>query len=369
MPAEIETTKWLNGQTRQRAARRAQRRAGAQRWTRSSVIFAFAVFAVMLVLALFGVSDWVKIPVAISGITVLWIIGWRKEKELFPGFLDEELAKSPDDWKDYYKILRVSPNAKPELVAESYQHLSHIFREGLTRKAQTLPLYSNMIDEIEEAHRVLSDPAARAAYDQIFWMHYNSRPSGIDDPTKHEILMLSQFIITRVSEAIKEIKWKLPSLKVPRAVVLGTLVVLCSVLLGGTSLAFARPQSALAKPFVSMAISLTETTGGAVGLIGNIRSVAATYERSIISSSLQAMRLDENLKQLPVIITPTNDLSIFPAPEHPLFPEYIDRQYSQFKYTVDSKGNVTVDKSWAATDAFLEKITRMLERLEAKEHE
>ena len=66
------------------------------------------------------------------------------------------------------------------------------------------------------------------------------------------------------------------------------------------------------------------------------------------------------------VATPTNDMLGFPSTENPLYPEYLDRRYSQFNYTVSAYGNVTVDTSVATTDAFLERIRGWLAALPAE---
>ena len=95
--------------------------------------------------------------------------------------------------------------------------------------------------------------------------------------------------------------------------------------------------------------------------------MVATFERSVVSTALQSMRVEENLKEMPTVTAPTNDMAGFPSQEHPLFPNYLDRRFTQFQYTVDSKGIISVDTSWAITDAFLEKIEQTLDRLEKGE--
>ena len=116
-----------------------------------------------------------------------------------------------------------------------------------------------------------------------------------------------------------------------------------------------------------IAITLTQASAGAISLIEDVRGVAATYERQIVSAALQAMRVEEDLKEFPPVPESTNDMMRFPSPEHRLFPGYLDKRFTQFKYTVDSKGIVSVDTSWATTDAFLEKIKQLLDRLEERE--
>lgn len=116
-----------------------------------------------------------------------------------------------------------------------------------------------------------------------------------------------------------------------------------------------------------IAITLTKASAGAIGLIEDVRGIAATSERKIVSTALQSMRVEEGLRRVPLVMVSTNDMARFPSREYCLFLDYLDRRFSQFKYTVDSKGIVSVDTSWATTDAFLDNIKRLLDRLEKRE--
>ena len=75
------------------------------------------------------------------------------------------------------------------------------------------------------------------------------------------------------------------------------------------------------------------------------------------------MRVTEGLKVVPAVTVSTNDMACFPSLEHCLFPDYLDKRFSQFRYTVNSDGIVNVDTSGATTDALLEEIEQWLNRL------
>ena len=110
---------------------------------------------------------------------------------------------------------------------------------------------------------------------------------------------------------------------------------------------------------------MAEASHAAVSLIEDIRGLVATYERNIIATAVQSMRVVEGLRVVPAVTVATNDMASFPSPEYCLFPDYLDRRFSQFQYTVDSNGTVTVDASTATTDNFLEKIEQILKELAA----
>jgi len=146
--------------------------------------------------------------------------------------------------------------------------------------------------------------------------------------------------------------------KTAKRAVLIAAISLILIFVGGTSFASVKPEHPLATPFKSEAITVLETSSEAIDLIDDISRVVATYERNIVSTMLQSMRVIEGSREVPPLIVPTNDMARFPSAEYPLFPEYVEKRFSQFKYTVDNNGIVSVDASGATTDAFLEKIER-----------
>lgn len=62
---------------------------------------------------------------------------------------------------DYYAILQVHPNAEPEVIEAAYRRLAAKYHPDVNPS----PDATARMQEINEAHRVLSDPALRAAYD------------------------------------------------------------------------------------------------------------------------------------------------------------------------------------------------------------
>ncbi len=183
-----------------------------------------------------------------------------------------------------------------------------------------------------------------------------------------------------------------------------TALVAVVIFVGGTSLAFVRPQSALAAPFRGIAEMFAQVTvvadqeednaqatrEGCAGqgnlatalkgtvadfeLFGEGTPKEVVYKTKIIDLGTEQnfgrlffaatpMRVVDGITTVTPVTTPTNDMSGFPSATNPLFPEYLDRRYSQFNYTVSAYGNVTVDTSVATTDAFLERIRGWLAAL------
>lgn len=365
LPVEKDTEipKWIHPKTKGKAIQKAKYRASASRWNLEVAIFLFGIITIIVILGNQGVGIWILAPIAIIGLTMVWIVGWRQARKAYQIYVSEELDRLPDEWKDYYKILRTNPSAKSEKIAENYERISRICREALSERS--IPLYSIMRREADEAYQVLSDPTSRANYDYIFWLKWNADNTEFDELSKIDLISLSQSITQEVSDLEKRLKWRNIQLNPLQKKVLRVVaIVLLSIFVGGTSLAFVNPEHVLAAPFRGVAITVSKTVVGAVELIEVVRGVGATSERKIVSTTLQSMRIQEDMKIVPAVTVPTNDMACFPSQECCLFPDYLDKRFSQFRYTVNSKGIVSVDTSWAATDDFIENIKQSIERLE-----
>jgi len=140
-------------------------------------------------------------------------------------------------------------------------------------------------------------------------------------------------------------------------------VLLLLVIAQGASLAFAKPEHTLATPLQDIATTIMDASSEAINLIEDIKRLVAPYERNIISTALHSMRSVEGLSEVPPITIPTNDMTCFPSTEHPLFPEYVDKRFSQFDYTVDSNGIISVHTSDMTGRNLIVKIEQLFDRL------
>jgi len=145
------------------------------------------------------------------------------------------------------------------------------------------------------------------------------------------------------------------------------LIAIISLLLtvtGGSSLTFAEEEPDLEVPFLGVTIGVVEAPTVSLSLIKEIRQVSATYEHHIVATALQAMRVTEGVKAVPEVMVATDDMGSFPSPEQSLYPDYLAKRFSQFRYTVDSNGIVSVDAFFADTEAQLVMVEQWLDRLE-----
>lgn len=75
-----------------RAAQRARDRANAARWNLDIAIFLFAVVIIVIILSFQGIGIEVVAPIAIFGLAMVWLVGWRQRNQLYQRFYDEEIA-------------------------------------------------------------------------------------------------------------------------------------------------------------------------------------------------------------------------------------------------------------------------------------
>jgi hypothetical protein len=276
------------------------------------------------------------------------------------------------DEKDYYRILRVASTAELADITNTYQRLADLYQH-LTTKLPQVSVYAERLNEINEAYEVLSDPGKREAYDRIFKEKLSSPETEAKEPTREEIFASIAQIAREVpNQSVSKKKsrktWRVPTWNKARQwVTVALAALLLLVFAGGSAFAMAQPEHKLAIPFRGVASTVLMTSAEAIHLIEDIRHIVAAYERNIVSTALQSMRVIEELDELSPVTSSTNDMAYFPSPQHPLFPDYLDKRFSQFKYTVDSTGIISVDTSGATTDTFLEKMERLIHQLAERE--
>ena len=94
MADKAEVTEEVRAKMEQKAARRATDRARNARWDLNIAIFLFAILILVIILATYTkVGVEVVAPVALFGLVMVWLVGWRKGKQLYQRFYEEELAR------------------------------------------------------------------------------------------------------------------------------------------------------------------------------------------------------------------------------------------------------------------------------------
>ena len=152
-------------------------------------------------------------------------------------------------------------------------------------------------------------------------------------------------------------------INIPRVVFI-VIISLSFLILGRSHFTFAQTDNGMEFSLVNSKMSITESQLLSSSLIETARDISALYEHNVISSALQAMRVLERVKAVPAVTLATNDMANFPSSEHSLYPHYITKRYSQFKYTVNGDGIVDIDTASPTTAYNLEKIEDCLKYIE-----
>lgn len=87
----------ISPETKRVARQRARDRAGAARWDLDVAVFLFAILIIVIILLFQDIGIGVVAPVALFGLAMVWLVGWRRGKQLYQRFFDEELAATEQE--------------------------------------------------------------------------------------------------------------------------------------------------------------------------------------------------------------------------------------------------------------------------------
>ncbi len=81
------------------AAQRARDRAKAARWDLDIAVFLFAVLIIIIILLFQDIGIEIVAPVAFFSLAMVWLVGWRRGRQLYQRFYDEELSRLEQEVK------------------------------------------------------------------------------------------------------------------------------------------------------------------------------------------------------------------------------------------------------------------------------
>ena len=93
MVDEAEGTKEVRAELEQIAAQRARDRAKAAIWNLDIAVFLFAILIIIIILLFQDISIEIVAPVALFGLVMVWLVGWRRGRQLYQRYYDDELLK------------------------------------------------------------------------------------------------------------------------------------------------------------------------------------------------------------------------------------------------------------------------------------
>lgn len=83
----------VSEEKRQKAVRRAKERARIARWDLDVAVFLFVVLIIVIILLFQNINIAIVAPVAIFGLVMVWVVGWRRGRQLYQSFYEEEIAR------------------------------------------------------------------------------------------------------------------------------------------------------------------------------------------------------------------------------------------------------------------------------------
>jgi len=113
--SEAESVEQDISEIEQIAAQRAKDKASAARWNLDIAVFLFAILIIIIILLFQGIGIGVVAPIAIFGLAMVWLSGWRQGRQLYERFFDEELARIR------YERIHAAEETTEETVEEKVQ--------------------------------------------------------------------------------------------------------------------------------------------------------------------------------------------------------------------------------------------------------
>ncbi len=94
MTQETEVPNQISPEMERTASLRAKYRAEVARWDLNIAVFLFAVLILVIILTTYTkIGIEIGAPMAIFGLAMVWLTGWRRGKQLYQRFYDEEILK------------------------------------------------------------------------------------------------------------------------------------------------------------------------------------------------------------------------------------------------------------------------------------
>jgi len=127
--AEAEVSEQTIYDIKRWAARKARERARIARWDLDAAVFLFVILIIVIILLFQNIGIEIVALVAIFGLVMVWLMGWRRGRKLYAGFYEEELAKlmrelSAMEEREKKKE-KVEKKTLEEIIEETVQRALH----------------------------------------------------------------------------------------------------------------------------------------------------------------------------------------------------------------------------------------------------
>ena len=114
---EAEVAKQVSPEMERIAAVRARDRARTARWDLDVTVFLFGILAIIMILLFEEVSVGIVASVAVFGLAMTWLVGWRRGRQLYRLFYQEELSTLENELRT--EVRRVVGETIEEVVQKA----------------------------------------------------------------------------------------------------------------------------------------------------------------------------------------------------------------------------------------------------------
>ena len=164
----------------QLAIERAREKARTGRWSLTSAIMAYAILAGVVLLRLEGVATEIVAVIAVLGLAIVWLMGWRREKQLYKRLYEQELRQLQESSRgEKAEVLMPSPITRRETeildhIARGYVNKQVAVKLGISE--QTIKNHmTSILRKLEVNDRTQA---------VVLAMHYGWISSRVGEPSE-----------------------------------------------------------------------------------------------------------------------------------------------------------------------------------------
>jgi DNA-binding CsgD family transcriptional regulator len=170
----------------QQVAKRANEKALSARWNVNIVIFANAVFVAVVLMGIEGVAIEILAPVAVVGLSMIWLVSWLRWRRLYHQFYEQELSQIDEVSLDEKKETPIeSPLSSRELQILSLIASGYVNKQVATEFGISEHTIKNHMTHILEKLDVCDRTHAVVIAMQNGWILPNGTISTLNGKSNH----------------------------------------------------------------------------------------------------------------------------------------------------------------------------------------
>jgi len=174
----VEASGLVRKEIEQLVNQRAREKARSARWDLNVAVLAYAILAAIVLLRFEGIAIEIVAPIALFGFGMVWLLGWRRGKQLYKLFCNEEL----DQLQELLRERKAEASISSPLTPRELEILSHIARGYINKQiADKLGISEQTIkNHMSSVLRKLDANDRTQAV--VLAMHYGWIPLEVKEP-------------------------------------------------------------------------------------------------------------------------------------------------------------------------------------------